>query len=144
MSSDIGSIRSSSTVLAEGVFQGIQGAIYGAIWGLVTPFHVPGSFGAITEAKTGLFQAARPFSSITAVGCNAAIFGGIMGVQSLSSKALELARRRDDFFNNLFGLGVTYKYYTFFLGSSDKRLITHNRIIGAGAVISILYGHLIV
>mmetsp|Transcript_20134 Transcript_20134/g.24059 ORF Transcript_20134/g.24059 Transcript_20134/m.24059 type:complete len:139 (-) Transcript_20134:52-468(-) len=133
--------NNSSTAIAEGVFQGIQGCIYGAIWGLMTPFHVAGSPGAIAELKTGVFKPALPFSSIKSVGYNAAIFGSIMGIQRLSCKGLELARRREDYYNNIFGCAVAYKYYTFFLGSSERRLMMHNRTLGAGAIFVMIYGH---
>lgn len=45
------SYRSPSTVVSESVYQVITGCFCGGIWGLVTPFHPPGSIGAI-EGKT--------------------------------------------------------------------------------------------
>lgn len=57
------SFRSSSTVLAEGVYQFLRGGVYGAIWGVVTPFPAPGSAAAAAgefncyvrdEASSGL------------------------------------------------------------------------------------------
>ena len=41
------SFKSSSTVLGEGVYQFIRGGMYGAIWGMVTPFPAPGSAAAL-------------------------------------------------------------------------------------------------
>ena len=93
------------------------------------------------ELKSGVFKPAKPFSSLKSVGYNAAVFGSIMGVQRLSCKGLELARRREDYYNNIFGCAVAYKYYTFFLGSSERRLIMHNRTIGTGVIITMFYGH---
>ena len=68
------------------------------------------------------------------------MFGTIMGVQRLSCKSLELIRQRQDFYNELFGFGITYKYYTYFLGSSEKRLILHNRIFGGVCLGALFYG----
>ena len=75
------------------------------------------------------------------VGYNAAIFGSIMGIQRLSCKGLEVARRRGDHYNDIFGCAVAYKYYTFFLSSSERRLMMHNRSLSAGAIFAIIYGH---
>jgi len=111
---------------------------------MVTPFHAPGSPGAIAEANSGIFKVAKPFSSLSSIGHNAAMFGTIMGIQRLSSKSLELLRQRQDFYNEIFGFGVTYKYYTYFLGSTEERLIRHNRIFGCAFVATLLYGHFVV
>eukprot|EP00978_Attheya_sp_CCMP212_P038352 scaffold189140_cov59-Attheya_sp.AAC.1 len=97
-----------------------------------------------TELRTGMFRAARPFSSLASVGTNAAIFGGIMGVQRLSCKTLELVRQREDYYNDIFGYIVTYKYYTVFLGSTEKRFMLHNRIIGSGVLCAVLYANFVV
>ena len=35
-----------STALSDGVYKFINGAMFGSIWGLVTPFHAPGTIGA--------------------------------------------------------------------------------------------------
>lgn len=96
------------------------------------------------EAKTGIFKAAKPFTSISSIGHNAAMFGSIMGVQRFSCKSLEIIRQKQDFLNEIFGFGITYKYYTYFLGSSEERLIRHNRIFGGIFLGAILYGHLAV
>jgi len=98
----------------------------------------------VAEAKTGVFKPARPFSSLKSVTSNAAIFGTIMGVQRLSSKSLELARARDDVYNDIFGFVVTYKYYTTILGHADhRRLLVHNRILGLGIGSILLYATLL-
>ena len=75
---------------------------------------------------------------------NAAIFGTIMGVQRLSSKSLELLRQKDDVINELFGFGVTYKYYNKFLGSTEEKSIVHNRIFGGIILGAFIYGHIAV
>lgn len=93
-----------STVLAEGVYQFLRGSLYGAIWGMVTPFYAPGSQGFAKEAATGVFRPAPPFASLSAIPVNAAIFGTILGVQRLSCKSLELIRGREDVWND-FSLG---------------------------------------
>lgn len=112
---------------------------------MVTPFHdVPGSKAAIKEAKTGTFRPAKPFSSLRAIGHNAAIFGTIMGVQRFSSKSLEMIRQREDYVNDLIGFGVTYKYYVTFLSTSEKRLIIHNRIFGGTILAAVIYANIAV
>lgn len=135
----------------------------------VTPFHAPGSKGAalgtkeevqnvllsfdgtllnqfsiVAEASTGVFSPAPPFASLSMIPTNAAIFGSILGVQRIACKSLELIRRRQDVWNDVFGFAVTYRYYTFFLGSSEKRLIMHNRVVGATVAMAIIYANLIV
>lgn len=40
------SFRSSSTVIAEGVYQFLRGGVYGAIWGMITPFPASGTAAA--------------------------------------------------------------------------------------------------
>lgn len=67
-----------------------------------------------------------------------------MGVQKLSSKSLELIRHREDYWNDIFGFGVTYKYYATFLASTEKRLVMHNRIFGGAILGAIVYGHVAV
>lgn len=141
---DLGSSRSPSTVVADGIHQFLIGSLYGGIFGLVTPFHAPGSAQAATELRTGIFRPAPPFSSLASVGSNAAIVGSIMGVQKLSSKTLELARQREDFYNDVFGFFVTYSYYQVFLGFTEKRFILHNRMIGSGVLCAVLYANLAV
>lgn len=111
---------------------------------MVTPFHAPASIGALEEIKTGVFKAARPFSSFRSIAHNAAIFGTIMGIQRLSSKSLELLRSREDYINDIFGFAVTYKYYDTFLASSERRLIIHNRIFGGALLAAVAYGHVAV
>lgn len=96
----------------------------------------------IIEAKSGIFQAARPFSSLRSVGSNAAIFGSIMAVQRLSSKSLELLRQKEDWYNDLIAFPLTYKYYSYFIGSSNQRLLLHNRFIAATAVTLVIYSNI--
>ena len=72
------------------------------------------------------------------------MFGTVLAVQSVSCKSLELVRRREDGWNQLFGFAVAYRYYTYFLGSSEKRLIRHNRIVGGGLVAAIIYANFLV
>ena len=89
-----------------------------------------------------MFRAAPPFSSWASIPSNAALFGTILGVQRLSCKTLEMLRGRDDIWNDVFGFGVTYKYYQTFLAKSEERLLMHNRVLGAGVVMTILYASL--
>jgi hypothetical protein len=74
------------------------------------------------------------------VPANAIMFGAILGVQRLSCKTVELMRRREDIWNELFGFVVTYRYYTYFLASTEKRLILHNRVVGGIAALAVVYG----
>lgn len=134
----IGSYKSLSTVTSEGVFAFLNGCGVGAIWGCVTPFFPPGTSDAvIRESKNGML---RPFSSLPAVGHNAMVFGGIFAVQRLSSKWLELIRGREDFYNDIAGFATVYPYYHFAIGHSERRLIAHNRALGAALAISVMYG----
>ena len=71
------------------------------------------------------------------------MFGTIMGVQRLSCKSLEAVRQKQDFFNELFGFAITYKYYNYFLGASEERLIRHNRAFGCVFLSALVYGHLV-
>lgn len=89
---------------------------------------------------TGVFKPAPPFSALSSVPSNAVMFGTILAVQRISSRGLELIRGREDWWNELIGFGVTYRYYSYFLASTEKRLILHNRVIGGAAVFSVLYG----
>lgn len=65
-----------------------------------------------------------------------------MGVQRFTSKSLELIRQREDIINDLTGFVVTYKYYSYFIGSCEKRLIRHNKIFGGIAIMTVLYSAL--
>ena len=92
-----------------------------------------------------MFKAAPPFSSIRSVHFNATTVGTLMGVFSLSSGTLEVARRSDgDFFNEIFGAFVTAKYYKVFLGKSEKRMMMHNRFVGLGVLSTIFYANMCV
>lgn len=63
-----------------------------------------------------------------------------MGVQRFTSKSVELVRQKEDYFNDIIGFAVTYKYYSHFLGSSEQRLIRHNRFLGSFAMVAVIYG----
>lgn len=141
---ELGTYKSPATVISDGVHAFLNGLVYGGIWGLFAPYHAPGTAGAAAEAATGIFKPAPPFSSLRSVAFNASIVGPIMGVHRLSSRGLELARGREDYLNDVFGLGVAYKYYSTFLGSSDRRLMLHNRAVGGLLVAAIAYANLAV
>lgn len=134
------SYKSPKTIVAETVYHFIRGGIYGAAFGLVTPFHPPGSKAALQEAKTGIFKPARPFSSLASVPHNAIIFGSLLGVQRLGSKTSEYVRNSQDPWNDLFGCAVAYPYYQHFL---IKHVKIHNRVVGGAVVLSIAYANLI-
>jgi hypothetical protein len=116
------------------------------------PFHIH-----YTEAATGIFRPIAPFSALSAIPSNALFFGCILGVQRLSSKSLELFRRKEDVYNDLFGLVVLLPYHHYCLSSSasphsennnnkpqrHSRLLTHNRAVGGIIVLSVLYANLL-
>lgn len=90
-----------------------------------------------------VFQPAPPLSSWRAIPLNAAMVGGTLGVQKLTSKSMELLRGKQDWINEVVGFVVTYKYCTFFLWGPEKRLVTHNRVMGSIVVATVAYGTLI-
>jgi len=57
---------------------------------------------------------------------------------------MELIRQREDYVNDIFGFGITYKYYQTFLGSTERRLIVHNRVFGGAVLAAMVYGHVAV
>jgi hypothetical protein len=93
------------------------------------------------EAATGVFRPVPPFSSLAAVPQNAIFFGSILGVQRLCCKSLELARRQEDIFNDLFGFGMIWPYYNYLLNHSERRLILHNRFVGGSVVMAVVYAN---
>ena len=50
----------------------------------------------------------------------------------------------EDAINDIFGFGITYKYYNTFLASAEKRLLIHNRIFGVAVLTAVAYGHVAV
>jgi hypothetical protein len=90
------SYKSPTTIVAETVYHFIRGGIYGAAFGLVTPFHPPGSKEALQEVKTGLFKPAAPFSSLTSVPHNAIIFGSLLASQRFGCKTAEFIRSKQE------------------------------------------------
>jgi hypothetical protein len=61
-----------------------------------------------------------------------------MGAQRLSSQMLALARRQDDFLNDVFGFFVSYQYYKQFL-EKESRIRIHNRVVVAGVTCCVAY-----
>lgn len=131
------SYKSSSTVVAESVYQFLRGSLYGAIWGMVTPFQM-------APESPGVFKPAAPFSSLSSVYTNAAIFGSVLCVQRFGCKSLELMRRKQDVWNDLFGFGLAYMHYSTWLAKSERRLLMHNRVVGATVVGAVAYANLLV
>ena len=66
-----------------------------------------------------------------------------MGVQRFTSKSLELIRQREDYVNDIAGFAVTYKYYSYFIGSCEKPLIRHNQTFGGIAIMTLVYSALV-
>jgi len=84
----------------------------------------------------------RPFSSLHAITSNALIFGSVVGVYNLSMKCMELARRKEDGFNSLFGLGAMAGYIQF-ISKTEERIVRHNRVVGWGLLGMIGYANLV-
>ena len=96
-----------------------------------------------TEAATGVFRPVPPFGALSSVPSNAIFFGTVLGVQRFCAKSLELLRRREDIFNDLFGFGMLWPYYRCFLNHSERRLIMHNRVVGGTVGAAVLYANLL-
>ncbi|GKZ00897.1 hypothetical protein MPSEU_001041300 [Mayamaea pseudoterrestris] len=137
------SYKSSKTVAAETVYQFLHGALYGGVWGLVTPFPAPGSAAALKEAATGVFRPVPPFGSVSTAPSNAIFFGSVLAIQRFSAKSLELMRQTEDVYNDLFGFVMIYPYYTSILNHSERRLIRHNRAIGGAVLLAVIYANVL-
>jgi hypothetical protein len=74
---------------------------------------------------------------------NAVFFGSILAFQRFSAKSLELLRRTEDVYNDLFGFAMIYPYYTTILNHSEKRLLRHNRLVGGTVLLAVLYANLL-
>lgn len=122
--------RSFETALSDSVFGLCNGLLYGAVWGMVTPFapFVVQNSDAVKSAVSSKFPI-RPFSSPKAMYQNSLLVGGLAFVWSLSTASIALIRRKQDGYNNLFGLSVSVGYSRFFL-HSNARLLLHNRVVG--------------
>jgi hypothetical protein len=93
------------------------------------------------EASSGIFCKVPPFGSLSAVPANAIYFGSVLGFQRLCSKSIELVRRKEDVWNEVFGFGMIWPYYHYVLNHSERRLVRHNRVVGGAVVLSILYAN---
>lgn len=132
------SYKNPSTIVAESVYHFLRGGIYGAAFGLVTPFHAPGSPGAIQEAKTGVFKPAAPFSSLSSVPTNAIIFGSLLAMQRLSCKTAEYVRGVQDPWNDFLGCAVAYPYYQNVI---VRHTVLHNRVVGGIVVGAVAFAN---
>jgi len=132
------SYKGPTTIAAETVYHFLRGSLYGAAFGLVTPFHPPGSPKALQEATTGKILPAKPFSSLRAVPSNAIMFGSLLAVQRFSCKSMEYARSTQDPWNDLFGCCVAVPYYTQLV---VQRGVWHNRIVGGLVMAAIVYAN---
>jgi hypothetical protein len=56
---------------------------------------------------------------------------------------MELLRRKEDIGNEMFGFAMIYPYYHYFLNHSERRLISHNRIVGGTVVFCVVYANLL-
>jgi hypothetical protein len=94
-----------------------------------------------TEAATGVFKPVPPFASLSSIPSNALFFGCILGYQTLCAKSLELFRRQQDVYNDVFGFLMFWPYYRFLSNHTHTRVVTHNRIVGSVVVSSVLYAN---
>jgi len=133
------SYKSPKTIIAETVYHFLRGGLYGAAFGMVTPFYEAGSKGAIEEAKTKIFKPAPVFHSLSSIPTNALIFGSLLALQRFACKTSEFVRGKQDPWNDVVGVGVAYPYYQFFL---TKHVILHNRIVGGMLVASIAFANM--
>lgn len=113
----------------------LHGCLYGAAWGCVTPF--PSASSRLGEGVSMRVQ--PPFASLASVPNNALFFGTILGFQRLCSKSAELVRRREDIGNDLIGFVMLWPYYHYVLNHSERRLVMHNRTVGAALLSSCIY-----
>jgi hypothetical protein len=90
-----------------------------------------------------VFRPVPPFSSLASVPQNAIFFGSILGVQRFCCKGMELVRRQEDIFNDLFGFGMLWPYYHYLLNHSERRLILHNRVVSGSVVLAVAYANFI-
>lgn len=133
------SYKSPKTIMAETVYHFFRGGLYGACFGMVTPFYEAGSKGAIKEAKTGIFRPAPIFGSLSSIPSNALIFGSLLAVQRFTCKSVEFLRSKQDPWNDAVGCCVAYPYYQTCL---TKHALLHNRIVGGLIVASIAFSNL--
>ncbi|KAG7338119.1 hypothetical protein IV203_034345 [Nitzschia inconspicua] len=126
---------SPKTIVTETVYHFFRGCIYGAAYGLVTPFYTPGSKGYQLEVQTGIFRPAPPFASTntvatlftTTVPSYAVLMGSLLACQRASCKTLEYVRGKSDPWNDTFGYFMVVPYYQICL---TKHALWHNRIVG--------------
>mmetsp|Transcript_23356 Transcript_23356/g.65159 ORF Transcript_23356/g.65159 Transcript_23356/m.65159 type:complete len:143 (+) Transcript_23356:145-573(+) len=133
------SYKGPRTIVAETVYCFLRGSLYGAAFGLVTPFHAPGSPGALKELQTGRFTPAPVFGSLRSVPSNAIVFGSLLASQRFGSKTCEWMRGQQDWWNEAAGCLVAYPYYQFCL---VRNLRTHNRVVGTILACSLVYANL--
>mmetsp|Transcript_20485 Transcript_20485/g.46499 ORF Transcript_20485/g.46499 Transcript_20485/m.46499 type:complete len:144 (+) Transcript_20485:69-500(+) len=133
------SYKSSKTIVAETVYHFFRGGLYGAAFGLVTPFYEAGTKGAIEEAKTGIFKPAPVFGSLSSVPSNAFIFGSLLAIQRFTCKSAELLRGKQDPWNDAAGCLVAYPYYQTCL---TKHALLHNRVVGGLLLASIAFANI--
>lgn len=92
-----------------------------------------------TEAKTGIFKPAAPFSSLRSVPTNAIVFGSLLAMQRLGCKTAEFVRSTQDPWNDFFGCAVAYPYYQNVI---VRHTILHNRVVGGGVLLAVVFANL--
>lgn len=132
------SYKSPKTIVAETVYHFFRGGLYGAAFGMVTPFYESGTQGAIREAKTGIFRPAPVFGSLSSVPSNALIFGSLLAMQRFTCKTAEFLRGKQDPWNDVAGCLAAYPYYQTCL---TKHAVLHNRVVGAALFASIAFAN---
>jgi hypothetical protein len=117
--------------VTETVYHFFRGSIYGAVYGMVTPFYLPGSAGYIREQQTGIFRPAPAFSSPRAIPSYAILIGSLLAWQRACCKTLEYCRGKADLWNDTFGYFMVVPYYNICL---TQHAVMHNRLVG-GAIL---------
>eukprot|EP00934_Nitzschia_sp_Nitz4_P000937 Nitzschia sp. Nitz4//scaffold96_size78090//20687//21285//NITZ4_005488-RA/size78090-augustus-gene-0.12-mRNA-1//-1//CDS//3329560555//937//frame0 len=131
--------KSPSSIVAETVYHFLRGGLYGAAFGLVTPFPAPGSAAAIKEATTGVFRPVPPFQSLSSIPINALTFGSLLAAQRFGALTAEFSRGIQDPWNDVFGCAVAYPYYQSII---CRYPIWHNRVVGGGVLFAVAYANL--
>jgi hypothetical protein len=122
---------SPKTIVTETVYHFLRGSVYGAAYGMVTPFYLPGSAGYIREQNMGRFLPAPAFSSPRAIPSYATMIGSLLAWQRACCKTMEYSRGKADLWNDVFGYFMVVPYYNLCL---TKYAVLHNRFVG-GAIL---------
>eukprot|EP00804_Cyclotella_cryptica_P007453 CCRYP_002647-RB/>CCRYP_002647-RB protein AED:0.04 eAED:0.04 QI:80/1/1/1/0/0/2/576/192 len=122
------------------ITQFINFSFIGAAWGCFNPIPVAGSKEALAIARSGKFVPLRPFSSLASVGYCGATVGSVVFVSRFVSGGMTLVRDKDDWLNEIIGLGAAAAYCKEVLFFED-RCRWNNRFVAGSLVGAILYAN---